>query len=172
MKKQVAERPCLIDLRSGAFDDKVLCTLKLNANDVVEWETGECIPELGASIFQVVFKGYPITEDGTLTTLGSVCYDSCDYGLEIQQMIGDALYEARHPWLDYADALERLTLTKKDIECVVKIQTRDLKRLNRFTYSVMQTTSMREIRSIQCFKPITAFDFNHFNEVRAWEDKA
>ena len=106
MTKQ-AERPCLIDLRRGAFDDEDLATLQLNANDVVEWVESECIPELGASIYQVLFKGYPITDEGTLTHLGSVLYDACDYGLEIHQIIGDALYEARHPWLDWQDFLDK-----------------------------------------------------------------
>lgn len=167
MTKQ-AERPCLIDFTGGgAFDDEDLATLRLNANDVVEWKTGECIPELGASIFQVVFKGYPITDEGTLTHLGSVLYDACDYGLEIHQIIGDALYEARHPWLDYADALEKGVFNKvQNVKC-----------LKGFIIGSFQVSNIiakgQEMNQGEgffvAFKPIKPFDFHYFKQVKVWQ---
>jgi hypothetical protein len=171
MTKQ-AERPSLIKLQSAAFDDEDLCTLQLNATDVVEWEVGESIPELGASIFQVAFKGYPIAEEGTLTHLGSVLYDACDYGLEIHQIIGDALYEARHPWLDYADAIKKKAFDFKSS---------DISRLDeQFLYVnedgrlvVTDLCSMKRMSTkakIERFKPLSSLEWLNFQTVEVYTD--
>lgn len=177
MTKQ-AERPCLIDFRSGAFDDEDLATLQLNANDVVEWETGECIPELGASIFQVLFKGYPITEEGTLTMLGSVCYDACDYGLDIYRIIGDALYEARHPWLDWRD------FKNKSLQDTIQVHLLDDKGQeweaewwysNDDTYELdldrryLQINGYSYSPHIVAVKPKRKEDWYMFNQVKVWQ---
>jgi hypothetical protein len=184
MTKKVAERPCLIHLQSEAFDDNTLCSLKLNANDVAEWEIGECIPELGASIFQVTFKGYPIQEDGTLTCLGSMLYDACDYGLEIHQLIGDALYEARHPWLDYADAVEKGAFDNEkaqDVECLCGFIMKEGLNCSAPIGSFVNQRCLYEVSELAqrfhngfyvAFKPIKPFDFYYFNQVKVWEMNA
>ena len=163
--KHKAKRPCLIDLRSGAFDDEDLATLRLNANDVVAWEDGDCIPELGHSIFQVVFKGYPIQDDATLTTLGSVCYDACDYGLDIYQIIGDALYEARHPWLDYQDAVKKKILPY-NAECVVVKQDD-----GHIWHELIEGHHLKGLNGsvITAFKPIKPFEYAYFQNVEVWQ---
>jgi hypothetical protein len=181
MTKKVAERPCLIHLQSEAFDDNTLCSLMLNANDVAEWEIGECIPELGASIFQVTFKGYPIQDDGTLTCLGSLLYDACDYGLEIHQLIGDALYEARHPWLDLRDALEKGCLKVGEDYLTLSILSNGTHDYNIYNCEenilpVVWTVFKDKVEflsmdsyNIVAFKPIKPFDFYYFNQVKVWE---
>jgi len=173
MTKKIAERPCLIHLQSEAFDDDTLCSLKLNANDVAEWEIGECIPELGASIFQVTFKGHPIQEDGTLTCLGSLLYDACDYGLEIHQLIGDALYEARHPWLDYEDAVKRGAFKEK-AQYLYLLTNKEDENLD-VTWVYLQAGLMRlesyqaKSAKVLAVKPVDKVDFYHFNQVKVWE---
>lgn len=155
MTKQ-AERPITVSFIEGSS-----CTF--DSNDFVEFEI--LTPDLPMG--EIVFKGSPFTDEG-LTELGRCVFDYCDHGLSVYQELANMLYEAQHPWLDYADAVEKMVLTKRDLECVVKMQTLDLKRLNRFTYSVMPSTSMKELKSIQCFKPIKAFDFHHFNQVKVY----
>lgn len=167
MKK--AKRPFKLDFSSQWETHKELFTLELDANDIYEWKVGDSIPELGANIFQLEFYGLDL-DVGSEILLGTVLFDSCDWGLEIHKVVSDAWYEATHPWLDYADAVKKKAFEKVPHFDVLTIYENDSSLIH--DYHIGTTTGLNAIGDssiIVAFKPIKPFEYAYFDSVEVWQ---
>jgi hypothetical protein len=156
MTKQ-AERPL-----TASFQDDSSCTF--DSNDFVKFEilTGD-LP-----MGEIVFKGSPFTDAG-LTELGRCVFDYCDHGLYVYQELANMLYEAQHPWLDYADAVEKGAFAKNDLQSryIILRLTEDNK-LVEFIGKGWEIENLLFSKT-KAFKPVKPFDFYHFNQVKVWQ---
>ena len=157
MTKQ-AERPLTV-----SFQDDSSCTF--DSNDFVEFEILSDDLPMG----EIVFKGSPFTDEG-LTELGRCVFDYCDHGLYVYQDLACMLYEAQHPWLDYADAVEKMAFEKLPHFYVLTIYSHG-NDLSLYHYHIGTTKGLNVLGDssiVVAFKPIKGFDFYHFNQVKVY----
>jgi hypothetical protein len=121
---------------------------------------------------EIVFKGNPFTDAG-LTELGRCVYDYCDHGLYVYQYLANMLYEAQHPWLDYADAVERGAFKEK-AQYLYLLTNKEDENLD-VTWVYLQAGLMKlesyqaKSAKVLAVKPVDKVDFYHFNEVKVWQ---
>lgn len=165
--KHKAKRPFKLDFSLQWETHKELFTLELDANDIYEWKVGDSIPEIGASIFQLEFYGLDFAT-ASESLLGTVLFDSCDWGLEIHKVVSDAWYEATHPWLDYEDAVKKKAFeNKKTNEFERDILLKEDIDNNMFIHSASYLT--RNNKHGLAFKPLKPFEYAHFDKVEVWQ---
>jgi hypothetical protein len=164
MSKQ-AERPITV-----SFQDDSSCTF--DSNDFVEFE----ILTQDLPMGEIVFRGMPYTT--RLTELGRCVFDYCDHGLYVYQELANMLYEAQHPWLDYADAVEKGAFDNEkaqDVEClcgfIMKEGLNWSAPIGSFEISniIKEAYEMKEDDFTVAFKPVKSLDFYYFNEVKVWQ---
>jgi hypothetical protein len=156
-----AERPLTVSFIEGSS-----CTF--DSNDFVEFEILTHDLPMG----EIVFKGSPFTDAG-LTELGRCVFDYCDHGLCVYQDLANMLYEAQHPWLDYEDAVEKKAFKeKKEYLCLVEdVDPQTFVGTGEFSHWLHFGNFLEEIyewHGIRAVKPIKAFDFHHFNQVKVY----
>jgi hypothetical protein len=160
MTKQ-AERPL-----TASFIEGSSCTF--DSNDFVEFDILTHDLPMG----EIVFKGNPFTDAG-LTELGRCVYDYCDHGLYVYQYLANMLYEAQHPWLDYADAVERGAFKEK-AQYLYLLTNKEDENLD-VTWVYLQAGLMKlesyqaKSAKVLAVKPVDKVDFYHFNEVKVWQ---
>lgn len=162
--KHKAKRPFKLDFSSQGETHTELFTLELDANDIYEWKVGDIVPEIGASIFQLEFYGLDFAT-GSKSLLGTVLFDSCDWGLEIYKVVSSAWYEATHPWLDYQDAIKKQVLPHNE-ECLVMKQDD-----GHIWHEVIAGHHLKGVNNsvINAFKPLKPFEYAYFNNVEVWQ---
>lgn len=163
-----AERPLTVSFIEGSS-----CTF--DSNDFVEFEILTHDLPMG----EIVFKGSPFTDAG-LTELGRCVFDYCDHGLYVYQDLANMLYEAQHPWLDMAEALERGCLKIDEDYLTLSLLPNGEHDYNVYnceenTLPVTWTIFKDKVEcmsmdsyNIVAFKPIKPFDFYHFNQVKVY----
>jgi hypothetical protein len=157
MTKQ-AERPITV-----SFIDDSSCTF--DSNDFVEFEILTHDLPMG----EIVFNGMPYNTG--LTELGRCVFDYCDHGLYVYQDLACMLYEAQHPWLDYADAVEKMAFEKLPHFHVLTIYSHENDSSLIHDYHIGTTTGLNALGDssmVVAFKPIKGFDFYHFNQVKVY----
>lgn len=157
MTKQ-AERPITV-----SFIDDSSCTF--DSNDFVEFEILTHDLPMG----EIVFNGMPYNTG--LTELGRCVFDYCDHGLYVYQDLACMLYEAQHPWLDYADAVEKMAFEKLPHFHVLTIYSHENDSSLIHDYHIGTTTGLNALGDssmVVAFKPIKGFDFHHFNQVKVY----
>ena len=177
MTKQ-AERPLTVSFKEGSS-----CTF--DSNHFVEFEI--LTPDLPIvepvwflnNLRKIVFKGSPFTDEG-LTELGRCVFDYCDHGLYVYQELANMLYEAQHPWLDYADAWEKGMFDNEkaqDIECLCGFIMKEGLNCSDPIGSFVNDSFLNDVHNLAqgfhnglyvAFKPIKPFDFHHFNQVKVY----
>ena len=151
-----AERPLTVSFIEGSS-----CTF--DSNHFVEFEILSDDLPMG----EIVFKGSPFTDAG-LTELGRCVFDYCDHGLHLYQDLANMLYEAQHPWLDYADAVEKMAFKKNDLadRYIVLMLTHD-------DFLVEETGKGYEIdtivKRVKAVKPLSQKNWYAFNDVKVWQ---
>jgi hypothetical protein len=168
MTKQ-AERPL-----TASFIEGSSCTF--DSNDFVEFDILTHDLPMG----EIVFKGNPFTDAG-LTELGRCVYDYCDHGLYVYQELANMLYEAQHPWLDYADAVEKGAFDNEkaqDVDCLCGFIMQEGLNCSAPIGSFVNNSVLHEAYELNqgfhngfyvAFKPVKPFDFYHFNQVKVWQ---
>lgn len=168
-----AERPVTIAFTSNYRQNDPDFTCTFDSNRFIEWE----IQPLDMPIGQVIFKSEPI-EDNGYTELARVKFDYCDHGLYVYQELANMLYEAQHPWLDYADAVEKGAFDNEkaqDVEClcgfIMKEGLNWSAPIGSFEISniIKEAYEMKEDDFTVAFKPVKSLDFYYFNEVKVWQ---
>ncbi len=164
-----AERPITISFMEGSS-----CTF--DSNDFVEFEI--LTPDLPMG--EIVFKGSPFTDAG-FTELGRCVFDYCDHGLYVYQELANMLYEAQHPWLDYADAVEKGAFNNEkaqDVECLCGFIMKEGLNCSapigsfvnqRCLYEASELAQRFDNGFYVAFKPVKPFDFYYFNQVKVWQ---
>ena len=163
-----AERPITVSFIEGSS-----CTF--DSNDFVEFE----ILTQDLPMGEIVFKGSPFTDEG-LTELGRCVFDYCDHGLCVYQELANMLYQAQHPWLDYADAWNKGMFDNEkaqDIECLCGFIMKEGLNRSDPIGSFVNDSFLNDVHNLAqgfhnglyvAFKPIKPFDFHHFKEVKVY----
>lgn len=146
MTKQ-AERP--IKVTSGTFDSNDFVLFEIQTPD---FPTGE-----------IIFKGNPSIDKG-LTELGRCMFDYCNHGTDIYQDIANMLYEAQHPWLDFADALWQ------DLIHPDQLLTAPLLCALNGRFHVFYSDDFKEdLSDITCFKPMSHYGWHLMKNVKVYK---
>lgn len=178
--KHKAKRPFKLDFSSQWETHKELFTLELDANDIYEWKVGDSVPEIGHSIMQLEFYGLDFATGGE-SLLGTVLFDSCDWGLEIHKVVSNAWYEATHPWLDYQDAIKKGCLKVDEDYLTLSLLPNGEYDYN--VYSCVENTLpvawtifkdkveflSIDSKNIVAVKPLKPFEYAYFENVEVWQ---
>lgn len=175
--KHKAKRPFKLDFSSQGETHKELFTLELDANDIYEWKVGDSVPEIGHSIMQLEFYGLDFATGGE-SLLGTVLFDSCDWGLEIHKVVSNAWYEATHPWLDWKNFKDQEI---KDTIAVRVLDDKGQEWQAEWWYSNDDTYELdldrRYLKSngyaysptLVAVKPLKPFEYAYFENVEVWQ---